>query len=1048
MTHFPVLSLHWHHFPLCGLPLIIYGNSFDIITTEAQPQLYFTDSLHYEYEYGTPTTICTTSDGGGGEEEQYEEEDDDEENEDFEEYGAYTSGAIPQEEPSFAEDKYSSVSNDKFIKEEDDPQGPETVPSSFRTATNLPESEAVDERRTRKELSICGTHFESIYGASGIDTHSVCVQTEASDLEGSMTTPTAAAVEPLLEKVFKEFGTMTSGERETERTEEGHGTASVAFNCVSENMSSNSSPTNIRKEGLSSKIGRWTEAEEEDEYEKRDNEDVFSTEKATLRVDVKEVKGHREKEEEEEERQHCCALIADEQTSPHDDGALPKVHNRDVVVQPTTTHVTDTTTGARTATSLSTGTSVTWHEPEVEEVAAAATPPVALDVWAQRQEEGGVKEGVSRNRNIKYCPGKERASGQPQRLGGKLHESDDIDKNNDNSTGGGGGGGGGRTEGEQYRNCNTCSCSSCQFCRSPRTRMTRTEMTGADAKGERQSTGEKTMSRVGQERKQSDNCTASSCPSSSCFHATTSSATSICCCCSVSSSGCCCCCSTCSASSVCGRSTAAARTATAASEQKSEDSKSPSENSTTTTTTINCPSRRRRVAELTSHRRPPRLTTTKSVVGYNNQLAEKSSRECCERPRRELIKSVRTVPEDEGEEVVLNEKKVATETVRTNTERHSWEIGGSKDAKVEANNCSLGRLESVKGQEMLELDFKNASRTRPIAQSASTMDLDKEAMEECVRRYDKETAERRSNKGNVRDKITKEMEETKLDQEDNEDGEGEADDILDKSTPETVINNDNGNNNRQKARSYDDDELVTRGTSCSDGEEEDEDEDKQDQDEHDGRGGGVLEWARRKKRKVQSQLNEERQRHINVNRQTALQKKKKKHINRASATDDRTRMRGNDVSNSNSKNTNGSWSVTVAGCYHPNMAPPDLQMRLSFPGTRSAVQQAASSSASMDMMNCWNETTTTTSMSVPKLPRPSLPAPKTMYEEEVVPELDLKQARNLSEDDDEPQDEDQEDVRGQVLPVIDLVAKRKSLMRTPLEDCKFDSEKEEMVRNL
>lgn len=1037
--------------------------------------------MHYEYEYGTPSTICTTSDGGGREEEQDDEDDEEEEEDDSEEYGDYTRGEYGEEETSLAEDKYSkevnysSVSNDKFIKDEDDTktfaQVSETVPSSFRSGTSLPESEAVDERRTRKELSICGTHIDSFYGASGIDTHSVCVQTEASDLEDSMTTP-AGAVEQPLEKVFKDFGTMTSGQKQTERREEGHGTRSEADKCVSEN----SLPTNISGESPlllpGSEIGLWTEADgEEEEYENivGTRRDVFSTDQAS---EVKEVKAHAEKEEAKSRRQHC-ALIADKQTPPsslHDDGALPKVHNRDVVVQPTDTHVTATTTGSRTATSVNTGPSLTWCEAEVEE-AAAAPPPVALNVWAQRQEEGGVvKEGVHGNRNIKYCQGKERATGQQQlkrmTREGKHHESDDIDKNNDNSTGGSSSS---RTEGEQYRNCNTCSCRSCQFCRSPaspRTMMTRTEMTGAE--GQRQGREEKTMSRKSgpglgaKERKQSDNCTASSCPSSFCLRAASSTTSICCCCCSAPSSPCpsgCFCCSTSTASPICGRSTAAA-TATASSGQKSEDSKSPSENSATTT--INCPTRRRRVAELTSHCRHPRLTTTKSVVGYNNHLDEKSSRECCERPRRELIKSVRTVPEveeyeEEEETVVLNEKKVATDTLTTNTERHSWEIGRPRDAKVDANN---GRLESIKGQEMLELDFKNAankglSRTRAIAQSASTMDLDsnlpdaltdevgnvtEEEEEEYVRRYDKGKAER-SNKGTVKDKITKEMEERKLDQDD----EGEADDILDKSTPETVINNDNSNNNREKAKSCsNDDELATRSTGYSDGEEEDEEEANEYGDSARGRGRGVLEWARRKKRKVQSQLNEERQRHINVNRLNAM---KKKHINRASATEDRTRMRGSDVTN-NSSNTNGSWSVTVAGCYNPNMAPPDLQMRLSFPGTRSAVQHAASSSsASMDMMNCWNETTTTTSMSVPKLPRPSLPAPKTVYEEEVVPELDLKQATNVSDDDDdELQDEDQKDMRGQVLPVIDLVSKQKSLMRAPLEDCKFISRKE-MVWN-
>ena len=214
---------------------------------------------------------------------------------------------------------------------------------------------------------------------------------------------------------------------------------------------------------------------------------------------------------------------------------------------------------------------------------------------------------------------------------------------------------------------------------------------------------------------------------------------------------------------------------------------------------------------------------------------------------------------------------------------------------------------------------------------------------------------------------------------------------MDKSTPETVINNS------VRGRGIGPEDASGNEGTVS--------------------GVSVLEWARRKKRKVQSQLKAEEQQRSVLRRNV---------INRATATEMEHQQKKTNSKSSVASGT--SWSVTVAGSYHPNMAAPDLQMRLSFPGTRSAAvhqtQLEHSSSSVSGLMN-WSES--------PQVLRPGLPPPRpiteTPYGEEMVPELDLD--RVAGEDFD-----DHEDSVRQVLPVIDLVPKRKSLMRAPLDDCK------------
>lgn len=186
----------------------------------------------------------------------------------------------------------------------------------------------------------------------------------------------------------------------------------------------------------------------------------------------------------------------------------------------------------------------------------------------------------------------------------------------------------------------------------------------------------------------------------------------------------------------------------------------------------------------------------------------------------------------------------------------------------------------------------------------------------------------------------------------------------------------------------------------------------------------VLEWARKKKRKVQTHLNRDDEKQRTMIRQ-------QQSIN---CTNDIMKVTnggggeggvGGVNASSTSSATNGSWSVTVAGCYHPNMAPPDLQMRLSFPGARKANDVASSGTLN------WSEP------SVPKLPR----HPSLAYEDANVPALDLHQVVGVDEEEDEEEDNDaerheEEDLTiRQVLPVIDVVP-RKSLMRVPLDDCK------------
>lgn len=215
----------------------------------------------------------------------------------------------------------------------------------------------------------------------------------------------------------------------------------------------------------------------------------------------------------------------------------------------------------------------------------------------------------------------------------------------------------------------------------------------------------------------------------------------------------------------------------------------------------------------------------------------------------------------------------------------------------------------------------------------------------------------------------------------------------DNSTPETVINNKSEPGDLS-SRSEDDDAV-------------------------DGR--DVVEWARRKKRKVQTQLNRDEEK----GQRTVI-----RHQQSINRSDDIMKVAngggGGVNASSTNNNTKGSWTVTVAGCYHPNMAPPDLQMRLSFPGARNANEVPPGTHPAP--MN-WNEP-----MAVPKLPR----HPSLAYEEVTVPELDLGHGSGgeAEEEENDDGDERQDDatMMRQVLPVIDVVP-RKSLMRAPLDDC-------------
>lgn len=107
-------------------------------------------------------------------------------------------------------------------------------------------------------------------------------------------------------------------------------------------------------------------------------------------------------------------------------------------------------------------------------------------------------------------------------------------------------------------------------------------------------------------------------------------------------------------------------------------------------------------------------------------------------------------------------------------------------------------------------------------------------------------------------------------------------------------------------------------------------------------------------------------------------KRKKAHHHTAYGTrpkeDNQTLAVPNTSSQSQAKDSAG-WSVTVAGCYHPSMAP-DLEMRLSFPKTQP-------SSSGLEMIN-QAKSFQHSDFSLAKLPNPANQAA-----EESLPDLDL-----------------------------------------------------------
>lgn len=571
----------------------------------------------------------------------------------------------------------------------------------------------------------------------------------------------------------------------------------------------------------------------------------------------------------------------------------------------------------------------------------ASQVPLNNNICDPRQEGGDHDNRSCRNRNIKHGVESDVGQLRTKMAKGKegVEESDDKDRNNTHKF---------STSKAQYGN--TCCCArGCQFYGSqpPPT-------TGHSSSTEQPTTGQsKPRGTAGGPFAASgiNSGERSSCSSSSCCLQSGGN------CCSSCFSCCSACCHThpCS-NSLCGPGRSQQRT----NNNAWNDTPGQTEN----LSTITCSTTRRRMS--TSHS----LSTTTKSSEANNQVEQSSSRQCSERTTSELIKSVR--PEQEGD--TRRPPQERTRDVRADD--------GDNNRRM---NCPMG----AKSIRQVEMDMEGNIVTLDT-KSPKKVPLEGEEVGQV---------NRTSPDSSTKQKMNVDSKNKKLDVEDSSESEEEVEGDMDKSTPETVI--DNG----QRGKTDDDDDVTSEGS-----------------DKEGARNGeGVMEWARRKKRKVQSRLNDEKQRSVLVARQTA----KTKNINRASATDDRTtRAAGN-----KNKHANGSWSVTVAGRYHPNMAAPDLQMRLSFPGTHLQSQQQHQHS-STSMMN-WGEATT-------KLPRPSLPPPLNSHEI-AVPELDLHGRQSFSDAEGVEEGDgydDQEDSMRQVLPVIDMVPKRKSLMRAPQHDCK------------
>lgn len=458
-----------------------------------------------------------------------------------------------------------------------------------------------------------------------------------------------------------------------------------------------------------------------------------------------------------------------------------------------------------------------------------------------------------------------------------------------------------------------------------------------------------------------------------------------------SSSDCCCCC--CISSHFCPTpchqhsSSCIQRTTPLCGAGRSETSTS--ENLAATATTACSPSSysHNSLSARTSHV-PHHCTTTKTVA---NNKVQQSTRSCCQRTTSELIKSVRpdNVLGGESGQQSKHQPHGKDAMIRVHGQEKETEVA-SKGCNDHKMNCSQ-KLNIIEGDGKKGLSSPNKNNLPHklhdfIKPSSSDFQWGetKQQQKKQQNRMDKNRVGADTKTDKVEDQA-RTTAASGADDEAVEDYEEEADEEdRGQSTPETVINN-NGEERQSPVdvmSSGGDDEAP----SCE----------------------GVMEWARRKKRRVLSKMNTttttvEKHHQRNV----ICRNSKSQNVNSESTR----KTQGNNIS------TN--WSVTVAGCYYPNMAAPDLQMRLSFPGSQSAA------------------------VAPPKLPRHNLPIPHPALTatDDFVPELNLRHANeNDSEDGVEEEEEGDfdynEDSHGQVLPVINLVPKRKSLMRAPADDCK------------
>lgn len=749
--------------------------------------------------------------------------------------------------------------------------------------------------QNHQELSICRTRFESIYGISIIDTHSVCVQTDTdvklvegekatSPVRESMTT-TGECDAPWSNEdraFWKEFK-ASSGTDVAQDEGKTSGNGSDGYKHPSKDIFSSTLST----ANSTSAIGDTTRTAENGS--KGSHKNVCPHE-ADQRLRCKPNEDDARKDE----------VANNSGTTSIRSTEIPKVAPMSLSIPATLAE----TPGALFSSSSSN--EVPRVSPKTDKVHGTAT----FHVRNMNNLEA-ISKCANHADNVKQNTGMLRGQlsgthGTNESTIWTLVEGDESDQNNRSNNYG-------KSKNPYGSRCSGC----CQFCQG------RSQFDSPMTPGKVKQNG-KSLSQNTSANKREPQCLPNM-PFNGAdginLESNCTSSCSMTCCLQPTQLDCCCCVACCSAC----QSRGDIHSSSSAGEPKSRDGPSADSPTICCSTTHHC-----------------RSTTTRTVG--NNQV-EQSTRSSCERTTSELIKSVRS-----------DEDKHRT------GDMCKQQVDGKEKDNNQPMNCPAGF------QSIMEIGA-NFALNNVVNKGLPDMAADHKADLSKANTKDSMAVSTAAVKSDVKTK--------KVDAENDEEElvtsgeEGE----MEKSTPDTVINNG------ERTRSGLD--IVTSRSSG----------------DNEAGPASVIEWARKKKRKVASKFRGEKQK-IELG-----QIGKKKNINREAEV----------MTSGNNNSINGSWSVTVAGCYHPNMAAPDLQMRLSFPGTRSATQLQQPLPSSMAVMN-WGEADM-----APRLPPP-------------VPELDFGQQQNVL--DGEIEYNDQEDSLRQVLPVIDLVPKRKSLMRAPMDSCK------------